>query len=317
MALHHIAGDGWSFGVLMSELHKLYDAATSAEPLLSSPPLEGAELAAAAGLPPLDLQYTDFAHWQRELLSVVSEPQLEYWKARLGTGGPAPLELPTDRPRPKLQSFRGANVSITIPGDVVSGLEAVARRSEATLFMVLLGAFQLLLGRHARQEEVCVGTPYAGRDERGTEGLVGYFINTLPMMVSLGSEGGGAAAAAAAGDENGNEDSKEEVEQAAGQGLTVSELMSRVRSSVVGAFGHSDVPFVHIKDSLGVAQDASRSPVFQAMFVLQEASTDDADTGTAAAVAVESGDGTKADDAAQLQPLDEALESTAKFDLTL
>ena len=100
------------------------------------------------------------------------------------------------------------------------------------------------------------------------------------------------------------------------RGLTVSELMSRVRSSVVGAFEHSDVPFVHIKDRLGVAQDASRSPVFQAMFVLQEASTDDADTRTAA-VAVESGDGTKAGDATQLQPLDAALDGAAKFDLTL
>ena len=213
------------------------------------------------------------------VLSVVSESQLAYWRATLGHGGPAPLELPTDRPRPKLQTFNGAYTAVAVDGEVVASLEGVRRRAGATMFMVLLAAFQLLLSRYSRQEAVCVGSPYAGRDEAGTQGIVGYFDSTLALLLELSGE------------------------------PTFVELLGRARSAALGAFAHADVPFARVVDALGVARDASRTPVFQAMFVLLAERTDAADSGMSDN---ERGDGVASD-------LDDDSETigTAKFDLTL
>ena len=272
-AMHHIAGDEWSTGVLDRELRVLTSAAAD------TPSLSSQQLAALPALPQLTVQYTDFAHWQRELLSVVSESQLAYWRATLGHGGPAPLELPTDRPRPKLQTFNGAYTAVAVDGEVVASLEGVRRRAGATMFMVLLAAFQLLLSRYSRQEAVCVGSPYAGRDEAGTQGIVGYFDSTLALLLELSGE------------------------------PTFVELLGRARSAALGAFAHADVPFARVVDALGVARDASRTPVFQAMFVLLAERTDAADSGMSDN---ERGDGVASD-------LDDDSETigTAKFDLTL
>ena len=272
-AMHHIAGDEWSTGVLDRELRALTSAAAD------TPSLSSQQLAALPALPQLTVQYTDFAHWQREVLSVVSESQLAYWRATLGHGGPAPLELPTDRPRPKLQTFNGAYTAVAVDGEVVASLEGVRRRAGATMFMVLLAAFQLLLGRYSRQEAVCVGSPYAGRDEAGTQGIVGYFDSTLALLLELSGE------------------------------PTFVELLGRARSAALGAFAHADVPFARVVDALGVARDASRTPVFQAMFVLLAERTDGAESGVSDS---ERGGGVASD-------LDDDSETigTAKFDLTL
>ncbi|HVH13983.1 MAG TPA: amino acid adenylation domain-containing protein, partial [Longimicrobium sp.] len=175
LCLHHAVCDGWSVGVLFRELSVLYEAYGS-----------GAE----SPLPPLPVQYADFAAWQRtHLAGAALEDQLAWWKSRLA-GLPTLLELPTDHPRPAVQSYRGAHELVAFSAEVVAKLEALARAEGASLFMVLLGAFQLLLGRYAGTHDVVVGSPVAGRTRRETEGLIGFFVNTLVLRTDLGGDPG-------------------------------------------------------------------------------------------------------------------------------
>ncbi|MBV9773008.1 MAG: amino acid adenylation domain-containing protein, partial [Gemmatimonadetes bacterium] len=225
LCLHHIVSDGWSMGVLFREMEALYGAYASGE---------------ASPLPPLEVQYPDYAVWQRKhLVGEVLEAQLAYWKERLA-GAPALLELPTDRPRPAVESHRGAMHLFRLPAGVTDGLKGVSRREGATLFMTLLGAFQLLLSRYSGQEDVVVGTPIAGRRQSETETLIGFFVNTLVVRTDLA----GAA--------------------------SFREVLRSVREAALGAYAHQELPFERLIEELQVERSLSRHPLFQVMFVLQD-----------------------------------------------
>ncbi|HEX6047361.1 MAG TPA: amino acid adenylation domain-containing protein [Pyrinomonadaceae bacterium] len=173
LTVHHIAGDGWSVGVLMREFKVLYEAYSTGQ---ESP------------LPELAIQYIDFAHWQREWLQgEVLERQLTYWKEQLA-GAPPLLELPADHPRPAAQSFRGAREKISIGKEVLDQLKQVSREEGVTLFMTLAAAFKTLLWRYSRQDDIVVGTPIANRTTAEVEGLIGFFVNTLVLRTSLRGE---------------------------------------------------------------------------------------------------------------------------------
>ncbi|NLG50810.1 MAG: non-ribosomal peptide synthetase, partial [Chloroflexi bacterium] len=226
VTLHHIIADGWSVGVLIREVAALYSALR-----MGQPPV----------LPELPIQYADFAHWQRQWLSgAVLQEQLDYWKQQLGPQPPV-LELPTDRPRPAFQSFRGATQSLTLPRELAEGLKALSQRAGATLFMTLLAGFQTLLYRYSGQSDICVGTPIANRNRAEIEGLIGFFVNTLVLR----------------GDLSGNP--------------TFWEVLRRVREAALGAYAHQDLPFETLVEELQPQRDMSHTPLFQVMFVLQNA----------------------------------------------
>jgi len=226
LSMHHIVFDGWSMGVLFRELETLYVAFSKGLP---SP------------LPEPPLQYADYASWQREWLQgEVLESQLAYWRARLGQA-PALLELPADRARPAVQSFRGARQPFTVPAETLEVLRVLGRREGATLFMVLLAAFKVLLLRYTGQEDVVVGTPIAGRGRAELEGLIGFFVNTLVLRTDLSGD------------------------------PTFPELLGRVREVTLGAYAHQDLPFERLVEDLHPQRDLSRNPLFQVVFVLQNA----------------------------------------------
>ncbi|HEX7239342.1 MAG TPA: amino acid adenylation domain-containing protein, partial [Longimicrobiaceae bacterium] len=226
LCMHHVVSDGWSLGVLFHEMSALYGAFAAGR---ESP------------LPELPVQYADYAVWQREWLTGETlDRQLAFWRERLA-GAPAELELPTDRPRPAVQSHRGGAHPFTVPADVTRGLKALARAEGATLFMTLLAAWQTLLARYAGQDDVVVGTPVAGRTQPETEGLIGFFVNTLALRTDLS----GAPSLRA--------------------------LLGRVREATLEAYAHQDLPFERLVDALGVARELGRDPVFQVVLVLQNA----------------------------------------------
>ncbi|HEX2211054.1 MAG TPA: condensation domain-containing protein, partial [Longimicrobium sp.] len=226
LTLHHIVTDAWSTGVLFRELGALYSAFA-----------EGRE----SPLPELAVQYADFAVWQRERLQGETlERELGWWRERLADA-PALLELPTDRPRPAVQSHRGARVPIAIPPALAERLRAVGQGDDATLYMVLLGAFQLLLAKYAGSGDVVVGTPVAGRTRREVEELIGFFINTLVLRTDLSGD------------------------------PTFREVLRRVRETTLGAFEHQQVPFEKLVDELQPGRSLSHAPLFQVMFSLQNA----------------------------------------------
>ena len=223
VSMHHVVSDGWSVGVLFRELAALYEAYR-----------DGGE----ASLPPLPVQYADYAVWQREQLrGEVLDRQLGYWRERLA-GAPALLELPTDRPRPPLQAYEGDVEWIDLPPELVDGLRALGRGEGATLYMVLLGAFQLLLGRYAASDDVVVGSPIAGRTRREVEELIGFFVNTLVLRTDLSGDPSFRA------------------------------LLGRVREVTLGAYEHQDVPFERLVAELRPERSLSHSPLFQVMFVM-------------------------------------------------
>jgi amino acid adenylation domain-containing protein len=223
VSMHHIISDGWSIGVFSNELRALYEAFATGRP---SP------------LPELPIQYTDFARWQRQWLrDEVLERQLAYWRKHLR--GPAILDLPTDRPRPAIQTTRGAGLALSFPTEIRERLSSLCQREGTTLFMVLLAVFQILLHRYTGQEEVPVGVPVAGRNRRELEALIGFFVNTLVMR----------------GDLRG--------------GPTCSALLARTRDAALGGFAHQDIPFEKLVDDLQPERDTSRTPLFQAAFVFQ------------------------------------------------
>ena len=229
LTLHHIIVDGWSIGVLNRELSVLYGAF-----------LEGgsAELPELPGLP---IQYADYAAWQQEwMASGGLDEQLAYWERQLA-GAPALLELPTDRPRPPQQTFRGAVVRGVLPLELLERVKALGERQGATLFMTLLTGFAVLLSRYSGQEDVVVASPVANRGRTELEGLIGLFVNTLALRVDLEGE------------------------------PSFSELLTRVREVALGAFSNQDLPFEKLVEELNPERHLSYSPIAQVMFVLQTA----------------------------------------------
>src|SRR6185503_1558579 len=173
VTMHHIVSDGWSMGVLVREVAALYTAFSSGQP---------------AALEELPIQYADYAVWQREWLrEEVLERQLSYWREQLA-GAPAVLELPSDHPRPAVQSFRGSFEPLTVPEEVTARLKELSRREGVTLFMLLLGAWQVLLSRYTGTADVVVGTPIANRQRGEVEGLIGYFVNALALRTDLSGD---------------------------------------------------------------------------------------------------------------------------------
>ena len=220
---HHIVFDAWSRGIVAEEVATLYDAFARGNP---SP------------LPELKIQYVDYSLWQRDWLQgEVLNRQLTYWEERLKDL--PPLRLPTDRPRPAAQTFRGSRYYVQLPGPLCQPLRELGRREGTTLFMTLLAAFQVLLARYCGQEDIAVGVPIAGRNSAETERLVGLFVNSLVMRCNLA----------------GNPQFRE--------------LLRRVRDACLGAYAHQDLPFEKFVAELQPDRDLSREPLFQVLFMLQ------------------------------------------------
>jgi amino acid adenylation domain-containing protein len=222
LSMHHVVTDEWSTGVLFRELSALYAAYR-----------DGAD----SPLPELAVQYADYAAWERaEMGGERLERQLAWWKERLA-GAPALLELPTDRPRPAVQTHRGAQARIQLPATLLERLQALGRGEGATPFMVLLAAFQALLARYGGSDDVVVGSPIAGRTRREVEGLIGFFVNTLVLRADLGGD------------------------------PTFREALRRVREVTLGAYENQDVPFERLVAELRPERTLSHSPLFQVMFI--------------------------------------------------
>ncbi|HEU4556898.1 MAG TPA: amino acid adenylation domain-containing protein, partial [Longimicrobium sp.] len=226
LSMHHIVSDGWSMGGLFREISALYEAYR-----------EGRE----SPLPELRVQYADYAVWQREQLAgAVLERQLAYWKERLA-GAPELLDVPTDHPRPPVQTYRGASVPLELSLELLERLQALGRSEGATLYMTLLGAFQVLLSKYAGSDDVVVGSPIAGRTRGEVEGLIGFFVNTLVLRTDLGGD------------------------------PSFREVLRRVREATLGAYEHQDLPFEKLVAELQPERSLSHSPLFQVMFTLQNA----------------------------------------------
>ncbi|MBE9178017.1 amino acid adenylation domain-containing protein [Oculatella sp. LEGE 06141] len=225
LTMHHIVADGWSLGVLIRELAVFYAAF-----------VEGR----SPGLPPLPIQYTDFASWQRHWLQgEVLEKQLAYWQRQL-QALPV-LQLPSDRPRPAVQTYRGATCLLHLPPTLTQALETLSQQAGNSLFMTLLAAFQTLLYRYTGQEDIAVGSPIANRHRSELEGLIGFFVNSLVMRSNL----------------SGNP--------------TFRELLERVRHVALEAYEHQDLPFEKLVEALDPDRDLSRNPLFQVALALQNA----------------------------------------------
>ena len=226
LTLHHIVSDAWSAHVLVKEVTALYDAFAAGR---------------ASSLSDLPLQYGDFSQWQRAWLSgTVLKRELEFWRTSLGGDLPV-MELPTDRPRPALQTSRGAMASVTIPAELSVKVSALSRKMGATLYMTLLSAFFILLARMTGQTDLIVGTPIANRTRKETEGLIGFFVNTLAIRTKVFGHS------------------------------SMADVLANVREACLDAYAHQDMPFEKLVDALQPKRDVSRSPVFQVMFDLQNA----------------------------------------------
>ncbi|HKV36650.1 MAG TPA: amino acid adenylation domain-containing protein, partial [Pyrinomonadaceae bacterium] len=226
--MHHVVSDAWSMDVLIKEVGTLYGAYSQGE---ESP------------LPELPVQYADYAVWQREWLQGEAlERQLEYWRRQLANA-PA-LELPTERARPAVLSPDSARVEVQFSAEAVAALRELGRREGCTLFMTLLAAFQIVLWRYTGQSDLVVGTPVANRGQGGTQGLIGFFVNTLALRTELDGP------------------------------LAFRELLGRVREACLGAYAHQDVPFEKLVEELGVRRELNRHPLFDVMLALQSGSED-------------------------------------------
>ncbi|MEP7010069.1 MAG: amino acid adenylation domain-containing protein [Acidobacteriota bacterium] len=235
LTTHHIASDGWSMGILVREVTALYGA------FAAGPGGPGGPGEQRSPLPELPIQYADYAAWQRSwLVSEVLEEEISYWRKQLA-GLPPLLDLPTDRPRPPVQSYRGAARPVRLSADLASSLAGLGRREGATPFMLLLAGFQALLARYSGEEDVAVGSPVAGRNRLETEGLIGFFVNTLVLR----------------GDHSGEP--------------TFRQLIGRVRETSLAAHLHQDVPFEKLVQELSPERSLAQSPLFQVMFALQNA----------------------------------------------
>ena len=224
-SMHHVVSDGWSERVLVKELSELYAARLERR---------------APRLAPLPIQYADYAAWQRRWLEGGElDRQLAFWRDRLA-GAPAALELPTDRPRPPVQSFRGAKAARIVAPALLAELRGLARAEGVTLFTVIAALVALLLGRLAGQTDVVIGIPHANRDREETQGLIGFFVNTLLLRLDVSGD------------------------------PTVRELIARAKEASLAAFSHQDAPFEKVVEALAPARDPSRNPLFQALFNMAE-----------------------------------------------
>jgi amino acid adenylation domain-containing protein len=224
--MHHIISDDWSIGILNRELSICYQAALKGQ---------------AFFLPPLPIQYADYAHWQRQWLTGdVLEKQLNYWKKQLADA-PALLELPTDYPRPAIQRFQGQTASLQLSPQLTEQLKNLSQQAESTLFMTLLAAFATLLSRYSGQSDLVIGSPIANRTHRQIESLIGFFVNTLALRIDL------------------NDNPRFE------------ELLRRVKQVALDAYAHQDIPFEKLVEELQPERNLSHSPLFQVMFALQNA----------------------------------------------
>ena len=227
--MHHIISDGWSLGVLIREVAALYDAYSCQQP---------------SSLPELPIQYADYAIWQRQYLQgEVLQKQLAYWEQQLGNEPPV-LKLPTDRPRPAVETFRGARRSFRVSPELAAALNALSRRENATLFMTLLAAYKILLHRYSSQDDIVIGSGIANRNRAEIEGLIGFFVNTLVLRTDLGDN------------------------------PSFQELLARVREVTLAAYSHQDLPFEYLVEQLHPERNLNRNPLFQVVFILQNASTE-------------------------------------------
>lgn len=226
VTMHHIISDAWSMSVFKRDLTALYDAFKSDRP---SP------------LQPLQIQYADFADWQRDFLSGDRlNAHLDYWREKL-TGLPPLLTLPTVRPRPAVQSFKGKTAKFSLTPTLTQQLKTVSQQSQATVFMTLLAAFSVLLSRYSSYDDIAIGSPIANRQQRELEALIGCFVNTLVLRISLKNN------------------------------PTFKQLLAQVRQTALEAYEHQDLPFEKLVEELQPERSLSHSPLFQVMFILQNA----------------------------------------------
>ncbi|MDC9590802.1 amino acid adenylation domain-containing protein [Xenorhabdus sp. XENO-10] len=223
LTLHHIITDGWSVGVLVQELGTFYRTA-----------LDGHH----DPLPPLPIQYADYAVWQHEQLKETAlTEQHDFWCIRL-KGAPALLTLPTDRPRPTVQTYAGGQVSFHLDATLLASLKALGQRHNSTLFMTVLTAWSIVLARLSGQDDIVIGTPVANRPHHELEGLVGFFVNTLALRITFND------------------------------GLSVADLLAQVREQAFAAYAHQDLPFEQVVEALQPERSLSYSPIFQVMLAL-------------------------------------------------
>ncbi|WP_416671502.1 non-ribosomal peptide synthetase [Egbenema bharatensis] len=228
--MHHIVSDGWSIGILIRELTALYEAFLRGEP---SP------------LAPLTIQYADFAVWQRQWLQGETlEKQLAYWKRQIGENPPV-LQLLSDRPRPRVQTFRGARHTFSLTRDLTTALKALSRKADTTLFMTLLAAFKALLYRYTGQTDILVGSPIANRNRTEIEGLIGFFVNNLVLRSDVSDN------------------------------PPFQQLLKQVREVTLEAYAHQDLPFEYLVEQLQPQRDLSYSPIFQVKFALANTPSED------------------------------------------
>ncbi|HYW07696.1 MAG TPA: condensation domain-containing protein, partial [Longimicrobium sp.] len=224
LTMHHIVSDGWSMGVLIRELSALYGAFRAGEP---------------DPLAPLPVQYADYAAWQRRWIGgEVLEAHAEYWRGTLA-GAPELLALPTDRARPARVDYSGGSVGVSLGEELAAGLRALSRRNGTTLFMTLMAGWAAVLSRLSGQDDVVVGIPTANRGRTETEGLIGFFVNTLAVRMDLGGS------------------------------PTVAELLDRVKERTLGAQQHQDLPFEQVVELVQPARSLAHHPLFQVMFTWQ------------------------------------------------
>lgn len=269
LAMDHIVTDFWSMTVLARELLALYEANKTDKPI---------------DLPPLPARYSDYVRWQTEMLASPQGERLEtYWRTQL-TGELPALNLPTDRPRTPLQTYRGDSEHIMINGEVYKQLKALAQENGATMFMTLVAAFQTLLYRYSNQEQFLVGSVTAGRNHAELANLVGYFINPIALRADFSKN------------------------------PSFDEILQRVRQTTLDAFKHQDYPPALLAKKLGIQRDSSRPPLFETMFILQKAHETDVQTLSPFALGI---------DGARMEASGLTLESIAlggepaQFDLTM
>lgn len=225
--VHHIISDGWSMGVFVDELMKLYASNQQGQP--------------AVGLPELEIQYGDYALWQREWFTGdIRAQQMDYWQKQLA-GMPPLISLPTDYPRPPVQRFQGATTMLQLPAQTTAALKALASDENATLNMVLLTAYFVLLHRYSQEQDLVVGTPVANRNQHELEPLIGFFVNTLVLRAGIDPH------------------------------LSFRALLQQVKAMALAAYDHQDCPFEQLVDQLKQKRSLSYSPLVQALFTYQNA----------------------------------------------
>ncbi|WP_432668446.1 amino acid adenylation domain-containing protein [Pseudomonas umsongensis] len=241
LTLHHIVSDGWSMNVLIDEFIRCYDAFDAGtQPQLAA----------------LPIQYSDYALWQRRWLEAGEQGrQLDYWQVQLGDEHPV-LELPTDHPRPAMPSYRGTRYEFAVDGQLAEQLRATAQKHNITLFMLLLGAFNVLLHRYTGQTDIRVGVPIANRNRAEIEGLIGFFVNTQVLRTQLDGQ------------------------------ATVDELLRRIKETALGAQAHQDLPFEHLVEALKLERSLSHTPLFQVMYNHQPQVADISTVTTASGLAL-------------------------------